>query len=49
MTIKGQANSDIDKFLVNGKEKETVNSESLCKIGYTAQDLWILKFYEPLS
>ena len=39
LTIKGKANSDIDKFLVNGEEKESVNSEILCGEGYTVQDL----------
>ena len=33
LTIKGKANSDIDKFLVNGEEKERINGESLCEIG----------------
>ena len=49
LTIKGKANSDIDKFLVNGAEKESVNSEILCGEGYTVQDLWIFKVNEPLS
>ena len=39
LTIKGKLKSDTDKFLVKGEEKESVNSESLCKIGYTVQDL----------